>query len=66
MLLITVYNCWLFSGCKFHAKVLLICKYNLFIIVHKNEYRELCVYKEPVFLASHAVFTVLKRDMSGT
>lgn len=31
----------LFSGCKFYVEVMLMCKYNLFIIVYKNKNREL-------------------------
>ena len=37
----------LFSGCRFCVEVMLMCKYNLFIIIYKNEYREFCVSKEP-------------------
>lgn len=55
-LLITVCNCWFFSGCKFRAEVLLISKYNLFIIVHTKEYRELCVSKEPVWGSTCSVY----------
>lgn len=48
----------LFSGCKFCVEVMLMCKYNLFIIIYKNEYRELCVSKEPVLGFTCSVYCV--------
>lgn len=49
----------LFSGCKFCVEVMLMCKYNLFIVIYKNGYRELWSLKS-LFGALHMVFTMHK------
>lgn len=46
----------LFSGCKFCVEVMLMCKYNLFVVIYKNGYRELFVSKEPVWGSTHGVY----------